>query len=71
VLFTEFLYGQSQAAAYLNNLHKSVLQNTHLKDGGYFALSPISQNITYGSTVYDKGGITVQALRNYMGDELF
>lgn len=71
IVFTEYLYGKSEASVYMNSLHKDVLQNTHIKDGGYYALSPIPSNLTYGSTVYDKGGITVQALRNYMGDELF
>lgn len=53
------------------NLHRSVLKSAHTDDGGYWALSAIPQNVTYGTTTYDKGGIIAHTLRHYMGDELF
>lgn len=70
-LYREILFGKQ---AYMDNMRsklKEVLLNTYLTDGGYFALYGIPQTITYGSTVYDKGGQVTHTLRNYMGDELF
>lgn len=71
ILFTESLYGQSAADDYFNDLHYSVLRNTHIIDGGYRALSPMPQEYTYGSTVYDKGSLVAHTLRYYMNDSLF
>jgi aminopeptidase N len=50
---------------------KEVLQSTHSIDGDYYALYGIPQSITYGNTVYQKGGQVVHTLRGYMGDSLF
>ncbi len=71
ILFTELLYGGQAAEEYFKDLHFSVLRNTHISDGGYRALSPMPQEYTYGSTVYDKGAVVVQTLRYYMNDSLF
>lgn len=59
------------ATTFLRNLNRSVLLRTHIRDGGFFALNNVPQEITYGSTSYDKGALVVHALRNYMGDSLF
>jgi len=53
------------------NLHRSVLKNAHVDDGGYYALDNVPQSVTYGTTTYDKGGIVVHSLRSYLGDSLF
>lgn len=71
IIFTESLYSPEEANEYFRSLHHDVLRSAHTTDGGYFPLSPMPQEITYGSTTYDKGGITVHALRNYLGDEVF
>lgn len=55
----------------IRDLHRSVLLNAHLDDGGFFALNAVPQNITYGTTSYDKGALVVHTLRNYLGDSLF
>jgi len=47
------------------------LQTTDITDGGVFALYGIPQTITYGNTVYEKGGQVAHTLRGYMGDSLF
>lgn len=60
-----------QFAASMRNLHRSVLKNAHQDDGGYYALNAVPQNVTYGTTSYDKGAIVVHTLRNYLGDSLF
>jgi aminopeptidase N len=47
------------------------LLSANISDGGYYALYGIPQTITYGTTVYQKGGQVVHTLRGYMGDSLF
>lgn len=68
---TEGLYGKKAATDELRGKHRDVLQSTNQTDGGYFALYNIPETITYGSTVYDKGGMVTHTLRNYLGDSLF
>lgn len=61
-------------SAYVNSvhtLHTNVLTNAHLDDNGYWALNNVPQDVTYGTTSYDKGGLVVHALRQYMGDSLY
>ncbi len=70
-LFKEVLYGKQAYKDYMRSKLKSVLQSTHVIDGGYYALSGIPQTLTYGSTVYEKGGQVTHTLRGYMGDSLF
>ena len=48
-----------------------VLKSTAIADGGDFALNDVPENAVYGSTSYDKGAVTVNTLRNYLGDSLF
>ncbi len=55
----------------VRDLHRSVLTTTYLADGGYYALNNVPLENTYGSTTYDKGGLIVHTLRNYLGDSLF
>ncbi len=69
--YREVLYGQGQYQSNMDNRHKDVLQNSHIIDGGYFAMNSIPGDITYGNTVYQKGALMVHTLRNYMGDDLF
>lgn len=69
--FREVLDGKQ---AYKDNMRsklKDVLQTTHITDGGYYAVSGIPQTITYGKTVYEKGGQVTHTLRGYLGDSLF
>ncbi len=70
-LYRERIYGRQ---AYKDNMRtklREVLQSAHETDGGYFAVYGIPQTITYGSTVYQKGGQVAHTLRGYMGDSLF
>ncbi|MDR0205925.1 MAG: T9SS type A sorting domain-containing protein [Bacteroidales bacterium] len=51
----------------IKKLHFAVLKN----DNGQYALDNLPITETYNTTiVYDKGGLIVHTLRNYMGDEL-
>ena len=70
-LFNEGIYGKQ---AYKDNMRaklKDVLLSAHITDGGYYAVYGIPQTITYGTTVYQKGGQVTHTLRGYMGDSLF
>jgi len=70
-LVFEYLYGKEVAKEYLRLKLKEVILQTHIKDGGYFAVYGIPQTITYGNTVYEKGCQVTHTLRHYLGDELF
>lgn len=70
-IFLEHLYGYD---AYINDIklnHKEVLHHAHINDDGYFALSGVPHQITYGDHSYNKGADVAHALRGYLGDSLF
>lgn len=69
--FREGIYGKR---SYKDNMRlklKEVLLSTNVIDGGYYALYGIPQTLTYGNTVYEKGGQVTHTLRGYLGDSLF
>jgi len=70
-LYREYVYGAEAYHTNMRSKHKAVLHTTHIEDGGYLPLYGIPTEYTYGSTVYQKGGIVTHTLRNYMGDESF
>jgi aminopeptidase N len=70
-IFTESVYGNAAAQAYIRPLHEDVLHLTHIKDGGYRAVSGIPTEYTYGEHVYNKGAEVARTLRAYMGDTAF
>jgi aminopeptidase N len=68
------LYGDEDAyKKAMRDKHGSVLQNCHTAagDGSYFPLNVIPQEYTYGMSAYDRGATVCQALRFYLGDDLF
>jgi len=70
-VYREGIYGKQ---AYRDNIRsklKDVLLSAHIADGGSYALYGIPQALTYGTTVYQKGGQVAHTLRGYMGDSLF
>lgn len=70
-LFLEKVYGYD---AYINDIklnHKDVLHHAHITDGGYYAISGVPHQITYGDHSYNKGADVAHTLRGYMGDSLF
>ncbi|MFA8449891.1 MAG: M1 family aminopeptidase [Bacteroidales bacterium] len=71
MLYRQQLYGQEDFIETIKAKHFFVLTQAHKKDGGYFSLYGIPTQITYGKTVYDKGSMVVQALRTFLGDEVF
>lgn len=70
-LSREINYGITSYKNTLRFTHADVLRYTHYSDGGYRAVSGIPHSRTYGSTVYDKGGLVAHSLRFYMGDSAF
>ncbi|MGC8864343.1 MAG: M1 family aminopeptidase [Bacteroidales bacterium] len=70
-LYREGLYGYNAYRTNMNQKLASVLRLCHIKDQGYLALYGIPNAYTYGETVYQKGGVVVHTLRNYLGDSLF
>lgn len=70
-IFLEKVYGKEAYKDEVRKNHKNVLQNAHIRDDGYRAVSGVPHEYTYGSTVYDKGADVAHTLRGYMGDSLF
>lgn len=70
-LYKEALYGVQAYRDDMFERHQDVLHTCHIDDGGYRAVYGIPTEYTYGTTVYQKGGLVAHTLRNYMGDELF
>jgi len=70
-LYREGIYGKQYYKENMRSKLKDVLQSTHVEDGGYYAVYGIPQTLTYGNTVYQKGGQVTHTLRGYMGDSLF
>jgi len=70
-IFREFVKSKENALNFRRSAHEQVLRVYHHKDGGFHPLYPISQDITYSSTVYQKGASVAHALRGYLGDSVF
>jgi len=71
LMYREGIYDYETLRAEYREKHLNVLHNAHLDDDGYRALYGIPTEYTYGTTVYQKGGIVTHTLRHYMGDDLF
>ncbi|HNG89697.1 MAG TPA: M1 family metallopeptidase, partial [Saprospiraceae bacterium] len=70
-LFTEWVYGKQKYLDAVRDNHLNILQNAHLKEGGYRAVSGLPHELTYGDHVYKKGATVAHNLRGYLGDSLF
>lgn len=70
-VYLEELYGTKIAQNYIRQKRQNVIQRAHLLDNGFHAIHGVPQQNTYSTTVYDKGGLVVNALRHYMTDSLF
>ncbi|MDR2009869.1 MAG: T9SS type A sorting domain-containing protein [Bacteroidales bacterium] len=70
-IFREFMYSRENALTYRRNSHLSVIKDFNVTEGGFHALYPMDQSLTYSSTVYEKGGSVTHALRGYIGDDIF
>lgn len=70
-IFLEYVYGYSNYLSDIKNNHKDVLLNAHIRDNGYYAISGVPHEITYGDHSYNKGADVAHNLRTYMGDTEF
>lgn len=70
-VFTEEFSNRAAYESAIRNQHKSLLRTCHIDDEGYWSLSGVPQEHTYGSTTYLKGADMIHTLRAYLGDSLF
>ena len=70
-VFTEESSGRSDYEAAVRNQHKELIRTCHITDEGYWPLSGVPQEHTYGTTTYSKGADMIHTLRAYLGDSLF
>ncbi|PLX07708.1 MAG: hypothetical protein C0596_09765 [Marinilabiliales bacterium] len=70
-VYIQYLYGDQEAKAYRRASHEPVIRYYPIQDGGFHALYPMDQSLTYSRTVYEKGASVAHALRGYLGDDLF
>lgn len=70
-VYNEQLYGRTGYDALVRNAHKELLHKAHVSDNGYWPVSGVPQQYTYGVTSYQKGADMVHTLRSYLGDSLF
>lgn len=71
-LFTEYVFGKEAFQKQVKDNHYSVvLRQAHLEDEGYWPLSGIPYEHTYGTHTYYKGASIMHNLRGYLGDSLF
>jgi aminopeptidase N len=55
----------------IRNNHRTMVHKAHLLDEGWWALSEVPQEWTYGEHSYNKGADVAHSLRGYLGDALF
>ena len=70
-LFVEHFFGKDRFIRTIKDNQFDVITNAHIDDKGYFALSGMPMDHTYGTTTYNKGAAVMHNLRTYMGDSLY
>ncbi len=70
-LFTEWMYGKTKYEDAVRSNFLNVLENTHVSEEGYRAVSGLPHDLTYGEHTYNKGAVVAHNLRGYLGDSLF
>ena len=69
--YTEVLDGVDGYKTDMRNMHQNVLLTCHKVENGFHPMNNIPQEYTYGLSAYDRGATKVQALRGYLGDNVF
>ena len=64
------LYGEELFEEYMKELTDNVVLSCHEKEG-WITLNNMALDLTYGTTVYDKGATVVNTMMNYLGRETF
>ncbi|MCB0521155.1 MAG: T9SS type A sorting domain-containing protein [Lewinellaceae bacterium] len=71
-LFTEYKFGKEAFLDQVKDNHyNTVLRNAFKDDDGFWPLSGIPYEYTYGTTTYYGGASMMHNLRGYLGDTLF
>ncbi|MDB4533503.1 M1 family aminopeptidase [Vicingaceae bacterium] len=70
-LFLEKVYDYATAIEAIKANNKAVVQFTHIREGGYRAISGVPHEYTYGEHTYQKGALVAHNMRAYLGDSLF
>jgi hypothetical protein len=70
-LFLEAVYGTERYRSTVRRNHRAMVHRAHLDDEGWWALSEVPQEWTYGEHSYNKGADVLHSLRGYLGDERF
>jgi hypothetical protein len=70
-LMTEFLSGREAFVKDVKDNHYYVLTEAHVRDKGFWPLSPVPDAAVYGLHTYNKGAAVMHNLRGYLGDTLF
>ncbi len=69
--FFELAYDKQTYKEKMRAHHRKVALYSHRSDGDAYAVSGVPFDVTYGSTVYEKGADVIHSLRGYMGDIKF
>jgi len=70
-LFLESVYGRTRYMQEIRTNHRAMVHKAHLLDQGWWALSEVPGEWTYGEHSYNKGADVLHSLRSYLGDDLF
>ncbi|MFM1931654.1 MAG: hypothetical protein RL226_957 [Bacteroidota bacterium] len=70
-LFVEVKDGREEFVETVKDNHLFVLEEAHVQDGDFYALSPMPDEVIYGRHTYYKGASVLHNLRGYLGDELY
>ncbi len=70
-LFLEDVNGRDRYMTTVRSNHKNMVHRAHLIDEGWWTLSEMPQDWTYGEHSYNKGADVLHTLRSYLGDEAF
>ena len=64
------LYGEDEFVSSIQKLTDDIILSCHNSEG-WIPLNNMPLDLTYGTTVYDKGAIVVYTMMNYLGRETF
>lgn len=70
-LFFEWRDGRDGFIDVVKDNHLFVLEQAHIQDDDFHAMSPMPDEYIYGRHTYRKGASVLHNLRAYLGDELF
>ena len=64
------IYGEEAFAEAISDLTDDIITSCHNSEG-WIPLNDMPLDLTYGTTVYDKGAVVVNTMMNYLGRETF